>query len=265
MLLFKPYVLACILPALGFHFIYRYFGGESILKSLAISSALLAITVLVFPKTEETFTHYISRKQFDFDNVGKGGIHVLGDTCFYYFKPEQIDLLDFKGNLVTLKSATDAYVIYFGSIQSPIPIHLQATGETWQVAYKSVGCLSYIEPKLIENSTSQLIKNIPESLANSVLRPYPGDPGSWLKIPAMLEVWIIFFVFLICVIYRRKLNSFEKGLIGALFIFALSLYLLIGWTTPVIGAIARYRFPAQLAVVFIGLILIDSKKIFKNA
>jgi hypothetical protein len=265
MLLFKPYVLACILPALGFHFIYRYFGGESILKSLAISSALLAITVLVFPKTEETFTHYISRKQFDFDNVGKGGIHVLGDTCFYYFKPEQIDLLDFKGNLVTLKSATDAYVIYFGSIQSPIPIHLQATGETWQVAYKSVGCLSYIEPKLIENSTSQLIKNIPESLANSVLRPYPGDPGSWLKIPAMFEVWIIFFVFLICITYRRKLNGAEKGLIGALFIFALSLYLLIGWTTPVIGAIARYRFPAQLAVVFIGLILIDSKKIFKNA
>ena len=265
MLLFKPYVLACLIPALGFHLIYRSLGGESILKSLGISIGFFAVVVIIFPKTEETFTHYISRKQFDFDNVGKGGIHVLGDTCFYYFKPSQMDQLEFNGNFVSLKEPVDAYIIYFGSIKSPIPLRLEPTDEVWKLAYKSVGCLSYIEPTLIENSTEQLIRNIPESLSNSVFRPYPGDPGSWLKIPAMIEVWLIFIAFLICLYYRRKLNSFERGLIGSMLLFAICLFLLIGWTTPVIGAIARYRFPAQLALVFVGLIIVDSKKLFKNA
>jgi len=264
MLLFKPYVLACILPAIAFFFIYRYFGGDSLIRSLAISTALLSLTILIFPKTEETFTHYISRKQFDFDNVGKGGIHVLGDTCFYYFKPHQIDQLEFKGNLVSLKSPTDAYVIYFGSIKSPIPVKLEPSGEIWQVYFKSIGCLSYIEPTLIENSSRQLLLNIPEALSNSIFRPYPWDPGSWLKIPIIIEVWLIFIALTICLLFKRKLNSSERNLIGALLIFALTLFLLIGWTTPVIGAIARYRFPAQLALVFIGLILVDSKKIFKH-
>jgi hypothetical protein len=52
------------------------------------------------------------------------------------------------------------------------------------------------------------------------------------------------------------LNQKEKGIIFILIIFALQLFLLIGWTTPVLGAITRYRFPAQLALILVGLIIL---------
>jgi hypothetical protein len=66
---------------------------------------------------------------------------------------------------------------------------------------------------------------------------------------------IVFFL-IIAIFNRRKLSKLEKELIFGLLIFAFLLFILIGWTTPVIGAITRYRFPAQLAIIIIGIILI---------
>jgi hypothetical protein len=48
-----------------------------------------------------------------------------------------------------------------------------------------------------------------------------------------------------------------------LLVFSLILTLLIGWTTPVIGAIIRYKVPVQLAMMLVTLILFNPKKIKK--
>ena len=120
MILFKPYVLICIIPAIVFFAIYWFFSAKRLLRSVLISIGMLSVLVVVFPKAEKTFTHYISRKQFDFDNVGKGGIHVLNDSCFYYFKPHQLKDLKINGSNVELLQPVDAYIIHFGSIKEPI-------------------------------------------------------------------------------------------------------------------------------------------------
>jgi hypothetical protein len=264
MVLFKPYVLACLLPAGLFMLIFLHLSQKRIWKSLIIWVCLLSVTVIVFPETERTVTTYLSRKQFDFENVGKGGLHALDDTCFYYFSPNQLEYLKIEGRNVELIKEVDAFIIYFGSIKEPIPAHLVPNGEKWPISYQSVGCKSYIETTLIENSTTQLIKNIPQALFNSIFRPLPNDPGSWLKYPAMIELWGILFFLGYCIYKRRKINQMERGIVIALIIFAMSLFLVIGWTTPVIGAIARYRFPAQLALVLVGLILVNPPKFFKR-
>jgi hypothetical protein len=108
------------------------------------------------------------------------------------------------------------------------------------------------------------MKNIPEALANSYLRPYLFDPGSRLKYLSMLEVWFLSVFLVFSLFQRRKLNAVEKAIIFGMVVFALTLFLLIGWTTPVIGAIARYRFPAQLALVVVGLISFKPKLNFSH-
>ncbi len=77
----------------------------------------------------------------------------------------------------------------------------------------------------------------------------------------MLEVWLLFGFLTYVIFHRRKLDTNSKNLVLGLILFAVFLTLLIGWTTPVLGAIARYRFPAQLALVLVGLILIQPKAI----
>ena len=221
---------------------------------------------VVFSSARHTVVHYLTRKQFDFINVGKGGIHVKTDTCFYFFQSYQYPNIQFKGYTAELKNEADAFRYLFGSTQKPVPVHLIPNREKWTVVYKSLGSASYIDITPIDESFQQLIFNIPEALFNAGIRPLPSDPGSKLKYLSMLEVWLLFAFMGYVIFHRRTLDANSKNLVLGLILFAVFLTLLIGWTTPVLGAIARYRFPAQLALVLVGLILIEPNalKIWKK-
>jgi hypothetical protein len=258
---FKPYVLVCILLALIAFLIYRFIFRYKLIPTILLLLIAVFLGGILLEKPRDTIVHYLSRKQFDFVNVGKGGLHVASDTCFYYFRPFQYGNLKMTGNEVRLLKPTDAYIAHFGSIQKPIPVHLVPKGEVWRRQYFTEGCRSFIETTPIMDNSKQLVRNIPEALTNSILRPFPNDPGSNLKFFSFLEVWLIFGFLAIAWIKRRKLSDSERGIIFMLAIFAFVLFLLIGWTTPVLGAIARYRFPAQLAMVLIGMILLKPIKI----
>lgn len=124
------------------------------------------------------------------------------------------------------------------------------------------GTNSYFKSTLIDNSFQQLVLNIPEAIFNAMFRPFPLDKGSLLKFPIMLESWGILLLLIFSFFFKKKnLDKKEKGIISALLIFTLLLFMLIGLTTPISGAIARFRFPAQLALVIISLISIDHKRI----
>ena len=257
---FKPYILVCILIALTAWAIYRYIFNYRFVFTFISSIALLVVLGSVFSNQRVTVVNYLTRKQFDFVNVGKGGLHVQADTCFYYFQPYQYENLSIQKDVVLLKPC-DAYVMRFGSTQRPKKVHLNPTGEHWKIHYYTKGCLSFIETTPINNSVIQLIKNIPEALTNSILRPFPTDHGSYLIWLSIFETWGILYFMILAIIKRRNLSNQNKGLVFALGIFALSLFLLIGFTTPVLGAMVRYRFPAQLALILIGIIIIDTKKL----
>lgn len=255
---FKPYVLLCLLPAILFFILAKYIFKYNWIWTTVVLSVL---TVLFFSikSPRETITHYLSRKQFDFINIGKGGLHAAADTCIYYFQPEQYKYLEIKDTLVELKQKTDSYIIHFGGNEKPIPVTLKPKGEKWIIIYKGVSGASYIPSTYINNSFKQLLINIPEALTNSILRPFPNDPGRNLKYPAMFEVWLLIGFTIFTFLFNFKKPTKEVlVLILSILLFCLLLSLIIGWTTPVLGAIARYRFPVYLGFV-IALLLINNE------
>lgn len=261
---FKPYVLICILVALMCVAIYRYIFSYRLAPTLLTLAVMFVIFAAFMKGPKDQIVHFLTRKQFDFVNVGKGGIHAYGDTCFYYFQPGQYDAVKMDGNRLQVIKPVDSYIIEFGTTKKPVSIHLEPSNDTLIVTYFANGCLSFIETTPINDSFLQLMKNIPEALVNSFLRPFPSDPGSNLKFFSMLEVWLIITFLIFALIKHRKLENREKSVVFGLFIFALLLLLLIGWTTPVIGAITRYRFPAQLALIILGLIIIKPPKLLRR-
>lgn len=263
MLAFKPYILVCLILALLCYLVYRYIFNYRMVITVISIIVFPVLSGIILIKPKEMVVNYLTRKQFDFVNVGKGGLHVIADSNFYYFQPKQYKNLFISKDFVVLKSPSDAFIVEFGSTKKPIPVHLEPTKEAWKIYYFKDGCASFIETTPIDNSSIQLIKNIPEALANSILRPYPFDPGSNLKYLSIIEVWVMILFIGFAIYNRRKLSLEEKGIIFTLAIFAILLSLLIGWTTPVLGAIARYRFPAQLAIILIGLILLKPKMFTK--
>jgi hypothetical protein len=259
LLLFKPYILLCVLPAVFYFVLNKYIFKQRIYISL-ITFFLIGITFLaIFPTKRKNFTEYVSRKQFDMENVGKGGIHVYGNNCFYYFKPEQYKNLKIEKNTIQIQHSTKVIVISFDTKIIPFKSHLNASNSTYRIHIVMPGTNSYIETKMIDNSFIQLIKNIPEALINSFFRPFPLDSGSLLKYPSLMEVWLLVFFLILAIVNRRKLSEENKSIIVGLLIFSTVLLLLIGWTTPVNGAIVRFRFPAQLALFMVGSMLIKIK------
>jgi len=48
---------------------------------------------------------------------------------------------------------------------------------------------------------------------------------------------------------RKKTNPEEKYLVGYFLISALLILMLIGWTTPILGAIVRYKIAAEFLLL----------------
>lgn len=260
---FKPYVLVCLLATLLFIAWYNTTKQRLVISFFSFF-LLIGIAAYLLPNMRSAVVHHLTRKQFDFINVGQGGLHVQADSTFYYFQPYQYNHLRITGNVAQLIQPTEALYYRVGSKESPEKVFLSPSEEKWPIVYFKPGCESYIEITRIDESAVQLIKNIPEALFNTILRPLPFDNGSQLKYFAMFEVWLIIGLIIFTLFNKRTLEPNEKQIAVGLVFFALSLFVLIGWTTPVIGAIARYRFPAQLAIIVCCLLFIDTSKWKKN-
>lgn len=258
--LFKPYVLISILPVFIFLGIHNVLPKFKILGAIGGILLLFAISVMTFSKTKDQVVHLFSRKQYDFKNVGKGGIHANNDTCFYFFKPSQLSSLKIQGDSVELIEPINAAILQHGAIAEPSPIFLKPTGEKWHIYFINTKSDGYIELTMINDSFGQMILNIPEALINTLFRPFPLDPGSWLKYPILAESILLYLFLIIAFIRSKKLTHNDKTIITSLVIFIITLSLFIGWVTPVIGAIVRYRIPVTLSILIIGLILIRTSK-----
>ena len=264
LLSFKPYNLICTIPALLFTVYNLTIFKKSIFKSILATLITISIGILIFPQQREKTVRYLSRKQFDFDHVGKGGIFTdFNDSSLLYFQMKDYDKLNInlKDSSLVIINKTDVQIVSKKHTFKTIDSFKAAGKEKFKIVYNVGGALSYIKTTPINNSFFQLIKNIPEALVNSLLRPFPNDPGSSLKFFALSELWLIFSLFLFAIINARKISYTEKRIVFSLLIFIISLSLVIGFTTPVLGAIFRYRFLNLLAIVIISTIIINPKKL----
>lgn len=259
---FKFYVLICAILALAFYLVYKYIVKHRIVLSVLICLSIAISCVFLFDTFSARVAHRITVEQFQFNHIGKGGLYVKDGENYYYFKRNQYKKLsiDTINQTVKLLCPTKITIYYHRNYYPTRYQQIEPTGEKWKIDYFEKGAVSYIETTPINNSRLQLIMNIPEALLNSILRPFPGDPGSSLMYISMFEVWIVLAFLVYAYINKRKMNNDTKGIVISILVFAFFLFLVIGWTTPVIGAIFRYRFPAELALVLIGLIMLKSKK-----
>jgi len=127
---------------------------------------------------------------------------------------------------------------------------------------QSMDAGSLINAPILEDSVWSFLKNIPFALYLVLLRPFFFESLSPLMLAAGLENLIVILLFIVGVFAKRK-----KLLSDNLFMFCLSfvliLYILIGVTTPVLGAVVRYKVPALPFLFVILILMIDIKKLQK--
>lgn len=261
MLMFKPYVLLCTLVAGTFYFFLKHFFPT---RPLFGATAFCFIGLIIFhliPPFKSQFINSLSEKQFDFRNIGRGGTHLYDGEWLYFVPIEKSNTLIQIGGAYSPNREISAFK-YRGKHDFEEKITL-LPHQKFQLAYKGEGCASYIDCDLIDYSYWNLFINIPSALSIAILHPFLGDGGNWLKYLSLIEVWVSLFILIFLVTQIKKRNKSNDIRVISFLLFALSLFLLIGWTTPVIGAVARYRFPAQLALL-IAALLYTQPSMFKK-
>lgn len=261
---FKSYVFFSMLPMLAFIACAFALPKFRIIGSLLVLSVLTSVAFLSIPSLQERAIKTVSRRQFDFTNVARGGLHVYTGEKFYYFEPRQIDCFEFEDDSVRLKRDTYAQILKLGQLDKPERIDVKADSSKWFIYFHNQPSNGFIQLTPINHSYARLFGSIPEALGNALFRPLPGDPGSAFNYVAIVETLAVFAFLFWAIYHRRKLTKKEQIYVAGLVLFGLILALMIGWTTSVLGAIARYRIPVYLVLILVGAIVYRGTQTNRN-
>jgi hypothetical protein len=161
----------------------------------------------------------------------------------------------------------------FTSIQNPlvtlsqkqIEFNQLAIGNLQDANHKSIPIAgSIIKINTLEPTLFSVVKNSPQAFVNTFLRPYLWELKSPMMLMAGLEnIFVILFIFL-CFIFMKSFSSIRWEYVLFCISFVIIQFLIIGETTPVLGAIARYKVPALPFLMIALLFVIDKEKMLKK-
>jgi hypothetical protein len=115
---------------------------------------------------------------------------------------------------------------------------------------------SYFELPLLEPTFLSVVKAVPNGILNCFIQPLPSGNLSIMALPAIAENILILLGLLVVIPqFLKRKNWNNKHLNGLLFIlfFTLTLFAVIGVTTPVAGALVRYKVGA---LPFLGVFIL---------
>ncbi len=252
LLLFKPILVAILFTSWG---VVLLFDRIIITKQWRYLYGLgLIITVLFIFSVPQKALKIISDKQFDFINVARGGIQVQGDSSFYYINTSEIENLKIIDSIVYIQSPIPALSNLFGKIRKEKKVILRPHHEKLKLVYFQAKGGSYFEINPIDNSFYNLFKSVPEAILNAFFRPFiwENEMDFYLAI-LFIENLFFFSLLLYSLFVWKKVKKNHLNLFFVIILSILSLSILIGLTTPISGALIRYRIPIQLLIIILFL------------
>ncbi len=120
---------------------------------------------------------------------------------------------------------------------------------------------SIINYHKLEPNVISMITNLPGSILNTFVRPIPFLDNSPVYLPNIFENLLVFICIMLCLIFPNKLNKNEKSIINFSVWFVFGVLILTGLTTPILGAIVRYKSIALPFLFSIFVILTDKNKL----
>lgn len=119
---------------------------------------------------------------------------------------------------------------------------------------------SYYEIPVLEPTVFSFVKNSPIAFWNTLTRPFITEAHSAVILIAALENIFILLCILITIIFFSK-RYLKEPIIYLLVSFVIIQFVLYGLTTPVMGALVRYKMPALPFLFVLLMFLTDLDKI----
>lgn len=262
---FKPYVYLCLIIAYIFYWVFSRVTKSQVLNVFIYG--IIGFGALYFTGVLDRAVYSISKQQEDFMNVRDGGLYLIeDDKHYFYVYYNNRNHFDFNGNTATLINPVGAFHMRINDNYDRKPVQLKNVGKSYKIGVELEKAGSGISVTPIKGDGATMLKMIPEVLFNTFLRPIPSKNSSWLQYPAFIEnIIVLFWLILSLFIIPRKMNKKDNRIFYTLLIFSIMIYLIVGWTTPVVGAIVRYVIPGLLGFILIITLRLKEIPILNNS
>lgn len=120
---------------------------------------------------------------------------------------------------------------------------------------------SFVMPERLEPTFRSFLQQGPHALYIALLGPlFHSGPGLF-GLVAAAENAVMLVALLVLLRYRAAWAQVRQDLVLALLAYIVLMALVIGWTTPVMGAVVRYRTPLLPMLFIAALLLMDHRKL----
>jgi hypothetical protein len=200
-------------------------------------------------------------KQNDFLNLGRGGTYLLNDSVVAFVDPvHPEDLVKTGDSTYRIREGANYMYWYFNpDFSDTVFVTNSHDQSTYTILTSNPRAGSLMETDPLQPAIVSFLKETPKAFFRSLFRPYPWEARNPLFILPALENLLLILFLLLLIQYRKKPDY--SSLAGFCLAFSLSLLWLIGITTPVLGALVRYRAVALPFLLLAILSFIDTDKI----
>ncbi|MEI6123126.1 MAG: hypothetical protein WCQ95_05795 [Bacteroidota bacterium] len=115
----------------------------------------------------------------------------------------------------------------------------------------------------LQPTLADMLKHAPLAFYNTLFRPYPFEAHSAIILFAAIENLLLLAIILFCLVFACKKPPHQNILYFAL-LFFVATFVLTGLTTPVVGAMVRYKVPALPFMLLFFLMLADKEKMLRK-
>jgi hypothetical protein len=203
----------------------------------------------------------IAERQQSFIHLAQGGIYLLNQQNLIRLNPLDSSCLQkTKSDSVVIKSGTSYLKWKLNKFDDTLVV---TSSDIDKETYKIIAIQQKAGSILFENSIHpdfiSFVKFMPIAFFNSSLMPLPWQVKSFTELMASLENSIVLILVILTFVWFKKVNKFDKGFLWFLIFIVLSVFFMVGFTTPVAGAIVRYKMPAIPFLLMIAVCFYQKK------
>jgi len=123
---------------------------------------------------------------------------------------------------------------------------------------------SFVMPTLLLPDVWLFVTQAPYALYIALAGPLAHGGGGALGLIAATENAGFLLFLLGCFMFHKPWREVDQALYFSMLFYVLLLALIIGYTTPVMGAVVRYRTPLLPFLLIAGLLLLDKHRIINK-
>jgi hypothetical protein len=255
MLLIKSYLLFCVLPALFANAIFiRLNKPRIILVYLFLFSFLFFLVIGIhslFPQHD--LVKKLKDKQEIFNKAARGGVYLTANEYYIFVEyNERNDKLVYLSDSTCRLKPNVVFKKFRLNQPDSILIKTEDYSHLYKIAYDSPPAGSYHQTKTLNGSIWQLIAFAPKKILKMFFLTDFFKHKGFLICLSIVENSLL----VVCLLFALFYSDFKKEHLPILLFccsFMASLYFITGFTTPVLGAIVRYKVPAE---PFLGVIIV---------